>query len=459
MRIKLDIPLTLSEIAAAMHTFFPVIDKTIEYICTDTRELVAGDLFFALKGENNDGEDYVREALDLGGIAVTKLRTRGGLTVTDTGVALLLLAEYYISKLPALKERVCITGSVGKTTTKELLLSLLKYSFKVHATNGNYNNLIGMPLTVLSAPRDTEILILEFGTNQLGEIAALSNTAHPTLAIITNIGTAHIGNLGSRELIAKEKSDIICGMEKTRLISEYGESLLEKIEGKLTVSCENSGADFFLAPIKEDISGTTFDFYSSYGIVEGLRLNIAGRHILNSLAMAISAALTVGVKPSTLCASLSKIGEECVRHRFVRIRDMLIFDDSYNSSLESVSADLKLLSLYKSHTRSALLGDILELGTEAEAIHREMGAIAVRSGIERLYLFGIYSHYTMWGALNEGMKREYIFVNTDTSNPNRTARDIALTHKDGEIILFKASHRINLSRIIDILKAQGWDKE
>ncbi len=452
MRVKLAIPLSLSEIAHATNALPPCFDAMIEYITTDTRECESGDLFFALTGESQSGEDYVNDATLKGAIPVTGKAHNGGINVKDTGDALLALTEYYLDKLPSLKERICITGSVGKTTTKEFLSSILNSFYKTHATVGNYNNSIGLPLTVLSAPIDTEMIVLEMGTNHLGEIASLSRAVHPTLAIITNIGTAHIGNLGSRELIAKEKSDIICGMRNTRLICEWGESLLDKIEDKLTVSCESSAADFFLSPIKEDISGTTFDFYTEAGIIEGARLNIAGRHILNSMAMAVAAAITVGAPLNKIKESLSAIGEECVRHRIIRVNDFLILDDSYNSSLESVSADLRLLSFYKNHTRSALLGDILELGSQTEAIHREMGAVAARSGIERLYLFGVYSHYTMMGALDSGLARENIFINTDTENPRRTALDILSTHKSGEIILFKASNKLRLSRIIDIMK-------
>ena len=456
MRIKLDIPLTVQEIATAVFgKAFTGENKTVEYITQDTRGILPNDLFIALEGENFDGEDFVDDALTCGAIAISAKHTTGCISVKSTKAALLKLCEYYLTRLTCLKKKICITGSVGKTTTKEFLAILCSERYKTHKTDGNLNNYIGVAFTVLSAPRDTEILVLEFGTNNRGEIRELSEAVHPTIAVITNIGTAHVGRLGSRQIIANEKLDIISGMADVKILCEYGETLIPDIKGKLTVSCENAPADFFLCPIKEDISGTTFDLYSQYGIIEGARLEIAGRHILRSLAMAISAALTATLTINDIMIALKRIDSTCARHKFVKLNGLIILDDSYNSSLESVTADLALLAMYKNHPRSALLGDILELGCNTEAIHREMGAVAYRSGIERLYLFGVYSHSTALGAIAAGMREENIFINTDTTLPQRTADDILSTHKKNEIILFKASHKVNLSRITDILKKKG----
>ena len=142
MRIRLDIPLKLSEITDAIGALPPIIEKTIEYVSTDTRELFPDDLFFALKGEKYDGEDYIAPACEIGAIPVTTVRVAGGVTVKDTAIALLSLAEYYLTRLKRLRSRICITGSVGKTTTKELLRALVKDSFKTHATEGNFNNMV-----------------------------------------------------------------------------------------------------------------------------------------------------------------------------------------------------------------------------------------------------------------------------------------------------------------------------
>ncbi len=459
MRIKLDIPLDINEIENTVSALPTGHVGQIKYIVTDSREAAAGDLYFALDGEFFSGEDYIPDVLAVGAIPVSAKTKHPGLHVRNTKDALLALSSYYLDKLEGLRERICITGSVGKTTTKEFLKNILATRFKVHANMGNYNNDIGIPLTVFSAPFDTEILILEVGSNHLGEIGRLSRHIKPTLGIITHIGTSHIGNLGSKELIAKEKASITEGMNEPRLLTEYGEALLDFLNYKKTVSTESALADFYLMPTNEDIGGSTFDFYSNGDMISGVKFNISGRHMLSCLAFAISAAITSGIPKDSIASSVPLLGEESVRHRLICMNGYTILDDSYNSSRESVIADFRMLQFYRKYPISALLGDILELGRDTEAIHREIGAAAYRFGLSRLYLFGAYSIFIAEGAKDAGMQPEQIYVNTDIENPERTANDILEHHRENEVILFKASHRINLTAIIDILKSKGRDEK
>jgi UDP-N-acetylmuramoyl-tripeptide--D-alanyl-D-alanine ligase len=455
MRVKLSIPLALREIEGVISPIKRNVNRMVEYITTDSREAESGDLFFALDGDITSGEEYVSDALSRGAIPVTKSTLFPGIHVKDTRDALLSLSHYYLTRLTSLKERICITGSVGKTTTKELLKHILSYERIVHATKENYNNEIGVPLTIFSCPADAEAIIVEMGTNHIGEIRRLSQAVCPTLSIITNIGSSHIGNFGSREMIAKEKSDIICGMKTIRLITEFKETLLDFIRERKTFSCQSSEADFFLNPIEEDITGTTFNFTSVLGVMSGVKFNIAGRHILSSLGMAISASLTAGASIESIRNAVSSIPEDCVRHKLIKMDGYTILDDSYNASLESVIADLRMLSLYKNHLCSALIGDILELGNKTEEIHREIGTVAYKTGIRRLYLYGVYSGFIAEGAISAGMQKKNIFINTDIQSPDKTAYDIIKNHSENEIILFKASHKLNLGRIVDILKTFG----
>ena len=459
MRIKLDIPLDISEIENTITSLPSGYTGKIEYIVTDSREARERDLYFALDGDYVSGEDYVPDILSIGAVPVTASSKYSGIHVRSTKDALLSLSAYYLDKLEALKNRICITGSVGKTTTKEFLKNLTSTQFKTHSTIGNFNNDIGVPLTIFSAPKDTEIIILEIGTNHLGEIGRLSRHIKPTLGIITNIGTSHIGNLGSKELIAKEKASITEGMEHPSVLIEYGESLLSSLISGKTVSTESPLADFYLMPIVEDIGGTTFDFYSREEMLSGVRFNIAGRHMLSCLSMAISAALTIGVTRENVMAAVPRVGEESVRHRLVNMDGYAILDDSYNSSRESVFADFRLMQFYKKFPLSALLGDILELGRDTETIHREIGAAAYRFGLSRLYLFGVYSIFIAEGAKEAGMTPECIHINTDIEHPEKTAEDILAHHTENEIILFKASHKLKLGAIIDILKSKGRDEK
>ena len=194
MRIKLGIPLTLREIREAIGTPLQIApDATIKYISTDTRDLCEGDLFIALKGDRYDGEDFTDLAKSKGAYVMS--RTSGfDISAPDTRDALIFLCSYYINNIRKKKYKIAISGSVGKTTTKELCKILLGTKYKVHATEGNLNNEIGMPLTVLSAPEDTEVIICEMGMNHKGEISKMSKAFQPDLAVITIIGHAHIGN-------------------------------------------------------------------------------------------------------------------------------------------------------------------------------------------------------------------------------------------------------------------------
>jgi len=453
MRIKLSCPLELKEIVGAVSALpFNNLDKTVSYISTDTRELKKGDLFFALKGNNFNGEDYVEEALSLGAIPVSTVRNNNSIIVNDTKEALLDLAEYYKSKLPTLRFTVAITGSVGKTTTKEFLKYILSTKYRVHATHENQNNDIGVPITVLSAPKNCEVLITELGMNSLGEIERLSRCVKPDYAIITNIGTSHIGRLGSRRLIAKAKSEIVIGMSNGSVFCEWEEPLLKEIPLRETVSVNNHLADYFLFEFREYLTHSSFDFYSKEAHLNNLTLNIGGKHQLKCLAYAIAVGLKLGLSEVEIKRGVEAIPKNAARHRLIELNDFYIFDDSYNASIESVKADLEYLSINKTQPKSMLLGDILELGTKTEEIHTEIGRMAVSFKLNRLYLFGIYTEYVKRGAIEAGMDERKIFINLDLLSPEITAEQIRINHEKNEIILFKASHNVRLSRVIDLLK-------
>ena len=247
MRIKLGIPLELSEVVEATRGRLneKCHKSKIKFLSTDTRELEPGDLFVALRGERYDGNDFIKYAKERGAITLGDDISADILTKFGNA-SLLFLASYFKNKLKRLKYTIAITGSVGKTTTKEFTKILLSTQYSVHSTPQNYNNLIGMPLTLLSAPADTEILILEMGMNRLGEISQMSKCAKPDIALITNIGTAHIGNLGSKENISKAKKEIFDGMTDGEKIIPYGEELLSNIENATYFSTVYEDADVFI---------------------------------------------------------------------------------------------------------------------------------------------------------------------------------------------------------------------
>ncbi len=454
MRIKLSYPLTLSQIAKATGGSVKGLnnDTLVSFVTTDTRATEHGDLYVALTGKSFEEGEFNAEAISKGAIVMTSKRCDKAILVKDTRDALLSLAAFYKEELLNLKHTVGITGSVGKSTTKEFLKALLSEKFITHATEKNHNNEIGLPLTILSAPRDCEVLIAEIGSNHYGEIKRLSECLKPDCAIITNIGSAHIGNFGSRECIAKEKCSIRYGMKKELVICEYGEGLVSDFNDKKTVSVEFADADLFLHTVKQSASGSVFDLYYKNLCIKNLELKLGGRHLLNSLGYALLSGLLLGLTEEEIRKGVSKIGEGAIRRRLIRLNDFSLLDDSYNSSLESVCADLILLKMYRGFPMGALIGDILELGAESERIHRELGGILARADIDNLYLFGVYSPFIKEGAISAGMNEKYIHLNSDTSTPEKTAKDILKNHKPSEIILCKASRGVALERITDILK-------
>ena len=453
MRIALNIPLTLKEIAqAAGSPLLAASDATVSHVATNSKEVAAGDLFIALKGERTDGADFIPEAKARGGFILSERYTDTNISVSDTEEALLNIVRLYKSKLTSLKKTIAVTGSVGKTTTKNILREILASKYKVHATNKNFNNALGLFLTVITAPADTEILVLEMGMNHIGEIALLSQAATPDLAIITNIGNAHVGNLGSREMIAKAKLEVILGMRDKKLIVPYDEPLLNRNENFYTVSTKSDAADLFVRINGMDQFGSNLSVYSNGARLFDAHTAIPGEHIASALSFATLAAILSGVDIGSIKSSISALDPSTARARLIDVGGYKIYDDTYSSSPEAVIANFELLSLYCTLQRSCVLGDMLELGARTEELHRKIGEAVYKYGFRRLYALGVYSPFIARGAMEAGMPREHIFVNTDITAPEITAKEILENANREEIILVKASHALHAERIYEFLK-------
>lgn len=441
MRIKLGVPLRLSEIAGCFK--LPCAsDEQIYYISTDTREANSKDLFFALSGKNDSGEKYVDNELCKKMFVVTTKPLESALTVNDTREALLTLSRYYMSRLKNLKYTVAITGSVGKTTTKEFTKMIVSKKYVTHSTKGNFNNEIGVPLTILSAPENTEVIIAEVGMNHFGEISRISKVLNPDISLITNIGTAHIGNLGSRENIARAKLEILDGMKNGTLIVPKDEMLLFPLGDKA----------FSTSDISADYCVTADSIYENGAPVAKHGFSLVGAHFLICLSAAVAISLCISVEKKLLLSGISDISWENTRQNIKKVGCFYIFEDYYNASLESVEADFKLIL---SHTnfakKSALIGDILELGEHRESIHREIGRLAMHYGLDKLYLFGEYCTYISEGAISAGFDKSKIFINNNKSNLELTKKQILDNTDSDEIILFKASRGMHLEKIVDAL--------
>ena len=458
MRAELEISLPLNEIISAIGGFIttPPENLEIKSITTDTRDMKRGDLFIALPGKNFNGESFCLEAEEAGAICISR-SYKGGILVYDTEAALCSIAALYRQKLLNLKCVIGITGSVGKTTTKEFLKLLLSGSKKVHANIGNFNNHIGVAHTILTCPADAEILIAEMGMNHIGEIKISSLMLRPNIAVITKIGTAHIGNLGSVEMIAKEKMEITAGLSESGvLMIPYGEGELKPKCRYKTVSINAEGADLTLLPIEASRNGTRFVLKQKGGVASVESTSIFGIGNLRSLAFCIACALEIGLDKKSITDAFSLISPKNTRQNVEYWQNRCIIDDSYNASLESVISSFDFLQFFPGR-HCAVLGDVLELGSKTESIHFKIGSEAFAHGIKLLFLFGVYAPFIARGAVAAGMERSKIFINSDPESPEITEKCIIENTKEGDVILFKASHRSELSSMIERIK--GYRKD
>ena len=454
MRVEIDVPLSLNEICKATNSRPPdSCDGYINAICTDTREAQEGDLFIALTSENDSGENYVTDAKRKKCYVISSSRDKGILTVSDTAVALLELAKYYKSKLN-IKTTVAVTGSVGKSTTVRFLKKILSQKHKVHSPTGNFNNHLGVPLTIFAAPKDTDVLITELGMNHRNEISALSQCVMPDIGIITAIGSAHLGNLGSRKEIAKAKLEILDGMHGGVLLVPKSEPLLSGVENAMYVDNSSSLSSFSIYD-KRGILSCNFD----YSFIKELNFFNDRESLCDDLSLALSVAWLMHFRKDEMINGARAINEGDLRQRFIHLKDYVIFDDSYNASLESIVADLKYIRAMEKPT-GAFLGDILELGDAARDVHEEIGRRAAELGIGNLYLYGSYAQDVRNGAIKSGMNPDNVFINTDIASPRKSIEQIESAHKSGEVILFKASHKLRLDKIANLIKeSEGAENE
>lgn len=444
----MDIPIKPSEMLdiLACQKLKPT-QGEIHYISTDSRECLNGDLFISLVESPEKAQAHIREASSKGAIT---LGSGGDIDVIDAKAALLGIANYYKSTLPRLKYTIAITGSVGKTTTKEFLGEIVRATYKTHVSSGNKNNLIGLPLTILSAPVDTEILVLECGMNHEGEIARLSHCARPDVAVITAVGSAHIGNLGSREAIAKAKCEITAGMPHGGpVICDVDEDLLASLKNRLTFSSINPMADCSVSTLC--VANGEFVLRLPGTKPSAITLSFNAPHLIHNLAAATAAAYAIGMTSDEISAGAIRIDANHMRHRILSCNGYTILDDAYNASLESIKAAFAQLKSLNAARYAAVIGDVLELGEFSYDIHRQIGAIASSKGIEKLFLVGEYSEHIKRGAISEGMNPDDIILLPYADNINKLASTIRANLQHGDALLIKASHACGLWRLADLL--------
>ncbi|WP_028561621.1 UDP-N-acetylmuramoyl-tripeptide--D-alanyl-D-alanine ligase [Paenibacillus pinihumi] len=391
-----------------------------EGVSTDSRRIEAGRLFVPLQGDNFDGHDYAREAWERGAAGVLwqadhpvpeQFAGWPLVLVPDTLAALQQLAAAYRRELPV--KVIGITGSNGKTTTKDMVAAVLATVFRVHKTAGNLNNHIGLPLTILEMAADTEAAVLEMGMSGFGEIELLSQIAQPDAAIITNIGDAHLLQLGSREGIAKAKLEIASGLKSGGLLVFNGdEPLLHegivRLQGMASFEALSfgvqAGNDWRAEGIRVTADSSSFSLRCGDASLDealsGLHIPVPGSHNVTNASAAIAAGVRLGVPVSRIAGALSSLRISGMRIEAVRAANgAVVLNDAYNANPTAVRAAVDLVEQLKGfHTKWLVLGDMLELGPEEAELHRQIGAYIHQGKADRLLTLGPQSERTAEGA-------------------------------------------------------------
>ena len=421
---------------------------------SDSRKVRSGDLFVALKGAKADGHDFAETAINHGAVAALVSRPISeklpSIEVEDTLCAYGEIAAGY-RKLTGVKV-VGITGSVGKTTTKEMTASVLEAAYHTAKTEGNHNNNLGLPMTIMDMPENTEVAVLEMGMNHSGEMEYLSSIARPDLAIITNIGTMHIEHLGTREGILQAKLEIMRGMPDDGAgVFNGDEPLLWNIRAvgkhkKYYYGIENHACDVTATDIVELDDGVRFVVHG-FGQQFELFVPMLGRHAVYNALAATTVGLLLGVKPEQIQARFSSFHNTGMRQKIYVKNGVTIIEDCYNAGPESTEAALDVLAGIKTDGRRiAVLGDMLELGNRSAAEHYRIGRLAVGKA-DLLLTYGEHSVRTLTGAITGGMNPK----NTDHFDTHEDmARMLKMRVSEGDVVLFKGSRGMRMEKVLQL---------
>lgn len=442
-------------------------EVSVRGICTDSREAGPELAFAALRGEHADGHDYIAKAIENGCRCVIcehrnealEASNATAIVVNDTELALSRLAYAYRRQNLGRVRTVAVTGSVGKTTVKDMIHAAFSEKHKTHKTPGNHNSLIGMPLSVLETPADSDWTVLEMGMSGFGEIERLSILAEPDIAVITNIGSSHLEMLGTRENICRAKLEILCGLrEGGYLILNGDEPLLKNIKGKsyrtLYVSLECEKADFFAKNIRVESDCTRFDAVCKGVEMKDLCIRVLGRHSVYAALYTLAAGMLTGLSQEELRRGLLRFSPEGMRQRVYDLGQITVIEDCYNASPESMIAAIDVLDAYsrQNHRRSvAVLGDMLELGQESPALHRSVGVHLAKRSIDRLFTLGVGGDQIAIGARQTGMLANRISRRSDVKDLAGMAELLLEELHPGDVVLFKASRGVCAEKIISLL--------
>lgn len=423
-------------------------------VVLDSRAAVAGSLFVAVVGEHADGHDFAAAAVEAGAVAYLGTRDAGvaGIVVADAAIALGALASAVLRRLPTTRV-VGVTGSAGKTSTKDLLGAVFATGGPTVAPAGNLNNEYGLPLTVTTARPETETIVLEYGARGVGHIRYLTTIAPPHIGIVLNVGAAHLGEFGSRDTIAQAKGELVEALPVDgAAILNADDPLVSAMAGRTQASVVTYGlaetADVRLRELTTDEAARARFVVSTPGGNASVALSLHGAHHAHNAAAAIAAGLAAGLDFDPMVAAVEAATARSPHRMDVRVRadGVVVIDDAYNASPDSMLAGLHALVRMKtSGRRWAVLGTMRELGVESEAAHRDIGEQAARLGVDRLVVVGSDAAPIASGASSGGA------AVASVEDAEAAAELVAAELGEGDVVLVKASNSERLWRVADRL--------
>lgn len=439
--------LRVSEIAKVCGGEFNI-DTEITSVAIDTRKIEKGCLFICIKGERFDAHRFIDEAFEKGAAAVMISEDvkidKPYIKVDDTAKQMLSLAGYYRSKFDI--PIVALTGSVGKTTTKEFTHLVVNSKYKAIKTLGNLNNEIGLPQMLFMLDSSTEAAVIEMGMNHFGEIHRLSTATQPTVGIITNIGVSHIENLGSREGILEAKLEILDGLKKGAPLLLNGDNdLLSTVKNndyKIYFYAVDNDADFKAVDIKENPNSTSFTV-QYFGKERSITIPAIGKHNVYNALAAFAVGILLDIDAETAADALKNYEPSGMRQKVVEINGITSIEDCYNASPDSMKAGITTLAGIQACKKIAVLSDMLELGEYSEQAHYDVGTMAAENKIDYLLCVGSDAKYIVDGARDNGLLNAYLF----DSKQSLTDKLFEIAEK-GDAVLFKASRGMKLEEVI-----------
>ncbi len=457
-------PLSLRSIAFQLQGTLYGEDRVVDAVGIDSRSLPKNGLFVALVGERNDGHDFIPSLVGRAGGVICQRKAQADIpqiVVEDTARALGYLAKFSMDARTNPIKRIAITGSVGKTTTKELCGHVLHAAMPTHRTVGNKNNHLGLPLTMLSVGDDDEAMVCEMGMNAKGEIDYLASLLRPQYAIVTNIGTAHIGRLGSREAIRDAKLELCLHMAPDGVIIVDGDEPL--LRDRDALACYGGRRVIYVGKGEHcDVRQTalamhgdecSFRIASVFGEERDFSLPITGAHNAANALYAYTLAKLFHLSDDVIQSGFTAYQPIGMRQQSYEKNGIRFIADCYNAGPESMVASLRVLCQNTDSSggrKVAVLGDMLELGSFSEAAHRRVGNMFAQLGGDVLYTLGENARYIAMGAKEKGAREVYSFSNGIT-----LAEALRYTLRQKDTVLFKASNGMHLDKVLEAVHGQN----